>query len=78
MFQLQKRLPKWRQRFIKNDFKTRFLVKKINILLSLDPPKFLFKFHQHVIQMSFFKRIVSKDFGLGMSVYISSGNTDEF
>ena len=64
MFQLQKRLSKWRQRFVKNGLKNRFFVKKLSIWYSLDKT-ILFKFHQHVVQT--FLRNVWRDFRLSMS-----------
>ena len=54
MHQVQKCLPKWHYRLIKNGFKKSlfffFFVKKLKILCSSDNT-ILFKFHQHVVQI---------------------------
>ena len=61
LFQLQKSLPKWCQRFVKIE---PLSVKKLKILWSLDHTT-LFKLHQHVVQI--LSRNVWKDFRLPIS-----------
>ena len=63
MFQLQKRIPRLRQRFVRNGFKnTGFSSKNSKSRVCI---RFLFKFHKHVMQT--FLRNVRRDFSLPMS-----------
>ena len=53
LFQLQKHLSTWRQRYVKNGFETpNVFVIKLQISCSSDPT-ILLKFHQHVVQIFF-------------------------
>ena len=61
MFQLQKRLEKWRQIFVKNGLKISVFVKKLKILYILDLTIW-FKFRQHVVQIRIKKCMESLDF----------------
>ena len=75
MIQLEKRLPKWRQQFVKNGFKKHdFLVKNLKISCHLDHT-ILFKFHQHEVQ-TFLKECMERLKTFDVS--ISNGSRETF